>query len=490
MHAATTTPKRPECKTCKQPFHTNAKLVKHSLKTSHGADRCCVSCSRIFGTKEGLEAHSKSSIHTVPSSKAASNNSPKLTKPPAAPTISKKQECTVCHALFETKAELTDHCLRFGHGEDRCCRPCHRLFGTKEALEAHENSLGCKKSTRQDSKITCPSTSQQEHSINCRGNNYRQIPKQDHTAVLEKLLSQCHSTSILQRHGYKASQAGKSEQPGGPSRPTRGTDDEFLPLPRKNRSSSTRKAVAIDCEMVGVGGGASELVSLTVIDFLTGEQIIHSLVKPRKPIVDWRTNIHGISPAGLTIARAKGLTLDGWQTARAELFKHVDEDTVLVGHALNYDLAVLHIYPARVVDSIILASDAIFSTKKGGPRYWGLGLKNVCSGLLGLNIREDAPVESSKIHDDLEDALAAREVVLCCIEQPSTYNTWVVERRNAFFESQTRNLTRRRQKARRQQQAKRAKAIDAYDKDSEDEILRWEDVIDYEMWPKSPPDSD
>lgn len=24
----------------------------------------------------------------------------------------------------------------------------------------------------------------------------------------------------------------------------------------------------------------------------------------------------------------------------------------------------------------------------------------------------------------------------------------------------------------------------------EDEVLRWEDVIDYEMWPKSPPDSD
>lgn len=490
MHAAKTTPKRPECKTCKQPFHTNSKLVKHSLKTSHGADRCCLPCSRMFGTKEGLEAHSKSSIHTVPSSKGASNNSPKVMESPTAPMITKKKECTICHALFQTKAELTDHCLRFGHGEDRCCRPCHRLFGTKEALEAHEKSLGCKRSTRQDSKIPSPSTLKQEHSITCRGNNYRRIPQQDRTAVLEKLLSQCHSASILQRHGYKILQPGESEQPDGPSRLARGTDDATLPLPRKDRSRKTRKAVAIDCEMVGVEGGASELVSLTVIDFFTGEQIIHSLVKPRRPIVDWRTNIHGISPAGLTIARAKGLTLDGWQTARAELFKHIDEDTVLVGHALHYDLAVLHIHPARVVDSIILASDAIFATKKGNPRYWGLGLKNVCSGLLGLDIRENAPVDSSKIHDDLEDALAAREVVLCCIEQPGMYDAWVVERRQAFFEAQTRNSTRRRQKTRKQQQARKTKANDTYDKDSEDEILRWEDVIDYEIWPKSPPDSD
>lgn len=487
---AATTPKGPECKTCKQSFRTNSKLVKHSLKTCHGADRCCVPCSRVFGTKEGLEAHSKSSIHIVPSSNGASNNSPKVLKSPAAPIITKKKECTICHALFQTKAELADHCLRSGHNEDRCCRPCQRLFGTKEALEAHEKSLGCKTSTRQDSTIACPSTSQQEHSMNCRGNNYRRIPQQEHTAVLEKLISQCHSASTLQRHGYNVSQAGASEHTGGPSRLTRGTDDEILPLPRKDRSRSTRKAVAIDCEMVGVEGGASELVSLTVIDFLTGEQIIHSLVKPRRPIVDWRTNIHGISPAGMTIARAKGLALDGWQTARAELFKHIDEDTVLVGHALNYDLAVLHVHPARVVDSIILASNAIFGTSKGNPRYWGLGLKNVCSGLLSLNIRENAPVESSKIHDDLEDALATREVVLCCIQQSSMYDAWVLERRKAFFEAQTHNSTRRRQKTRRQQQAKKAKANDTYNKDSEDEILRWEDVIDYEIWPKSPPDSD
>lgn len=299
--------------------------------------------------------------------------------------------------------------------------------------------------------------------------------------------------SILQRHGYKTSQAHESQQQDGPSRLSQAASDDILPLPKRDRSRNPRKAVAIDCEMVGVEGGASELVSLTVVDFLTGEQIIHSLVKPRTPVVDWRTNIHGISPAMLTIARAKGLALDGWQTARTELFKHVDEDTVLVGHSLNYDLDVLHIHPARVVDSIILASDSIFSRKKGKPRYWGLGLKDVCSDLLGLKIRDNAGLGSSKVHDALEDALAARELVLCCLEQSHKYGAWVAEKRKAFFGAQARNATQRQQQARRQQYAQKARANDACDTESEyttDEILRWEDVIDYEMWPKSPPDSD
>lgn len=303
--------------------------------------------------------------------------------------------------------------------------------------------------------------------------------------MLEELIARCHSTSSLQQHGYKALLAGGSQnQDGpGPARSAQGTDRDIQPLPRKDGSRGTRKAVAIDCEMVGVAGGKSELVSLSVIDFLTGEQVIHSLVKPRVPIRDWRTKIHGISPAVMTMACAKGETLDGWQSARSELFKHVDENTVLVGHALHHDLAVLHIQPARVVDSQILASDAVFSETDTKTPYWGLGLKDVCSGLLGLNIRQHDHVGGSKAHDALEDALAAREVVLCCLEQPSTYNTWVVEKREAFFAAQARNAAKRRQKPRGKLYVQTSRT---YEEDSDYEVLRWEDVIDYEIWPKSP----
>lgn len=341
--------------------------------------------------------------------------------------------------------------------------------------------------TPKDNKGKSPPKSQQKLYINCRGNSYRQIPQQDQSTILQRLLARCHPPTSLQQHGYRALLAGGSQQQGGSTRPTPGTDEDILPLPHKDGSRSSRKAVVIDCEMVGVEGGASELVSLSVIDFFTGEQVMHSLVKPRVPVRDWRTNIHGISPGVMTTARAKGQTLDGWQSARHELFKHVDEDTVLVGHALHHDLAVLHIQPARVVDSIILASDAVFSETKTKTRYWGLGLKDVCSGLLGLNIRQNGPVGSSKAHDALEDALAAREVVLCCLEQPSTYSTWIAEKREAFLAAQARNAIERLQKTRRRQRVQKPKACD---EDSDYEILRWEDVVDFETWPKSPPDSD
>lgn len=245
--------------------------------------------------------------------------------------------------------------------------------------------------------------------------------------------------------------------------------------------------MVLDCEMVGVEGGASELVSLTAVDFLTGELVVNSLVEPRQPVVDWRTQIHGISPAGLAMARARGLTLDGWQTARAELFKHVDQDTVLIGHSLQYDLAALHIRHACVVDSAILASEAVFG-KKGKPRYWGLGLKDICNDLLGLKIREGAPLSADKVHDGLEDVLAAREVVLCCLEQPAVFRTWARGKRNSFWRPQPRKVRRGKTQTRSQQSCPRTNDQEHDDEDDDcisDEILKWEDVIDYEMWPKS-----
>ncbi|KAG8161287.1 hypothetical protein KVR01_009551 [Diaporthe batatas] len=477
-------PKRPQCKICQKSFQTNAQLVKHSVSSNHGADRCCVPCSRIFGTPESLETHSKSSIHIkTPSVRLGpAQNPPKISHSSSPPVTPRKPECTICHRSFETNAQLAEHCLHLGHAEDRCCEPCLRLFGTKQALEAHEKTLACKGSTRQGTKISTPSP-QQKTSISCRGNEYRFIPQKDRITVLEKLLSQCHSTGSLRRHGYKTLQPGGSQQQHGPMTLTRDMDGDILPLPEKDCSRSTRKAVAIDCEMVGVAGGASELVSLSVIDFLTGEQVINSLVKPRKPVRDWRTNIHGISPAVMAMARAKGQTLDGWQSARNELFKHVDEDTVLVGHALHHDLAVLHVQPARVVDSQILVSDAVSSGTNTKSSCWGLGLKDICSGLLGLNIRQNGPVGSSKAHDASEDALASREVVLCCLEQPSTYNIWLAEKREAFSAAQARKALKKRQKTRKERLVPKPKE---YEEDSEVEILRWEDVIDWEVWPKSP----
>lgn len=336
-------------------------------------------------------------------------------------------------------------------------------------------------------QTSTPQASQQVHSLVCRGNTYRLILQGDQIGILQKLVSRCHPKSTLQRHGYSIPGAG--DEPASPAHAQR-TEDDTLPLRQNDRRNEARKAVVLDCEMVGVEGGASELVSLTAIDFLSGELIVNSLVRPRQPVVDWRTQIHGISPAGLSTACAQGLTLDGWQSARAELFKHVDQDTVLIGQSLQYDLAALHIQHTCVVDSAILASEAVFG-KKGKPRYWGLGLKDICNDFLGLKIREKAPLSTNKLHDGLEDVLAAREVVLCCLEQPAAFETWTRAKRNSFWRPQPRKVRQGKTQTRSQHRYPGTNEQEHHDYDYDydylsDEILRWEDVIDYEMWPKSP----
>lgn len=441
----------------------------------------------MFGTKEGLDAHMKSSVHTKEFSSGPSNKSPKVVTPKAQPSISKQQECTTCKQRFQTKTQLVQHSLDSGHGEGRCCRPCRRLFSTKEALEAHKQS-SIRTKANQDVRTSISQASQQNPSLVCRGNSYQRIPQQDQAGILQKLLSRCHSRGTLKRHGYIVPEANSDNERSRSSGLAQATENEMLtpPLRQNDRCRTIHKAVVLDCEMVGVQGGANELVSLTAVDFLTGEMIVNSLVKPQQPVVDWRTQIHGISPAGLVMARAQGLTLDGWQAARAELFRQIDQDTVLIGQSLQYDLDALHIRHSRVVDSAILASEAVFGSK-GKPRYWGLGLKDLCSELLGLKIREGAPLSASNVHEGLEDVLAAREVVLYCLEQPKEFNTWAKGKRNSFWIAPSRKNRRGKAQTRSQRRGPRVNDQD-YDDDEymSDEVLRWEDVIDWEMWPKSP----
>lgn len=271
----------------------------------------------------------------------------------------------------------------------------------------------------------------------------------------------------------------------------------FSTLPRQNHNA--RRAVAIDCEMVGVEGGKSEIISLSAVDFLTGEEILNLLVWPHQPVVQWRTNLHGISPAILSMARAQGSLLDGWPAARAELFKHVDENTILVGHSLHHDLHPLRIQHNKIVDSVILASDTVFGCGDGKQRYWGLGLQTLCEELVGLRIREDSSRRNgANTHDGLEDALATRELVLWCIRNEAAFKAWADDKLEAFelAQEQRRQARQRKRQATNKSRPRRPQAPEAdfiyhyEDNDMQEEVLRWEDVVPYDVWPKSPPDSD
>lgn len=167
--------------------------------------------------------------------------------------------------------------------------------------------------------------------------------------------------------------------------------------------------------MAAVGGGMNVVILLCAADYLTGETLINSLVSPTEKVVDWRTKYSGVTRSAMAMAEAQCQTLKGWQGARYELWRYIDADTVLVGHALQHDLDVLRIIHTNVVDSAILTKNALGPESR---RRWGL--KTLCYEFLGIEIQN----KGRKGHDCWEDALAAREVVLWCCRHPQELRNW------------------------------------------------------------------
>jgi hypothetical protein len=67
--------------------------------------------------------------------------------------------------------------------------------------------------------------------------------------------------------------------------------------------------VALDCKMAGVASGASEVIFLYVIDYCTGAVLLNRYMRPREPIIQMRSLIHGISKSILKNIIRQGQTL-------------------------------------------------------------------------------------------------------------------------------------------------------------------------------------
>ncbi|KAF4339556.1 RNA exonuclease 3 [Fusarium beomiforme] len=232
--------------------------------------------------------------------------------------------------------------------------------------------------------------------------------------------------------------------------------------------------------------GASEIISISVIDFFSGEVLINSLVKPIEPIIEWRTEIHGIRPATMSIAVSKGQVLRGWEATRQELFKHINTDTVIVGQSLQNDLKCLRILHGKIFDTAIVTAEAAFGTDGSFGRRWSL--PSLCADLLNVLIRQ-----KSGSHDALEDAMAARAVALWCLCYPEALEQWGKRAREKYVAEKARQAARRRKKKRNVHYSAPLRDDEDddwgyhYDYGYDDDRLCWEDVVVWEIWPKSPP---
>jgi hypothetical protein len=183
--------------------------------------------------------------------------------------------------------------------------------------------------------------------------------------------------------------------------------------------------------MVGVVGPnnseVSEVVRLAAVDFLSGEVLVNIFVEPaaKQRVISWRTRVSGVSKTLLSEMKKRGQTVQGWKAARDLLWMFVDKQTILIGHSLHYDLAVLGMVHQRIVDSAILTRDAVAGAKEDCARFWAL--KKLARTFFGLEIQT-----GKDGHDCLEDTFAAREVVLWCLGNPEKLREWAAGEREAM----------------------------------------------------------
>lgn len=151
------------------------------------------------------------------------------------------------------------------------------------------------------------------------------------------------------------------------------------------------KAVAMDCEMVGIGDGSESMIARVSIVNHHGTCIYDKYVKPTEEVVDFRTAVSGIRPHHLK----NGEDFQKVQKEVAEILK----GRILVGHALHNDLSVLFLaHPKRSQRDTSRYKLFRKITKGGTP-----SLKKLAAELLGIDIQ-------SGEHNSIEDARATMQI--------------------------------------------------------------------------------
>lgn len=103
------------------------------------------------------------------------------------------------------------------------------------------------------------------------------------------------------------------------------------------------KRIAMDCEMVGVGFQAkNHMVARVSLVNEMGHILMDRYVKPREPVVDYRTAVSGIRPKDI-------INGDDFERVQRDV-QALLFNRVLVGHAVYNDLRVLQLqHPMRMV---------------------------------------------------------------------------------------------------------------------------------------------
>ncbi|KFP32910.1 RNA exonuclease 4, partial [Colius striatus] len=149
------------------------------------------------------------------------------------------------------------------------------------------------------------------------------------------------------------------------------------------------RAVAMDCEMVGVGPkGEDSIVARVSIVNQFGKCIYDKYVKPTEEVTDYRTAVSGIRPENIK-------TGEDFKTVQKEV-ADILNGRILVGHALRNDLKVLFLdHPQKKIRDTQKYKPFRQRVKNGRP-----SLKLLCERLLNVQVQTSE-------HCSIQDAQAA-----------------------------------------------------------------------------------
>ncbi|KAI1120413.1 ribonuclease H-like domain-containing protein [Nemania abortiva] len=444
---------RYQCSDCARVFTSRRNRTIHAFGVGHMNNHSCIDCHTVFDTPKALKRHQ--ALHKK--------------RPP---------EGVMANSSTELQAHFsTEYWLE---GQDTKAalqkRPNHGFKWASPALSNDiykllEAELHDDKRRELEYFPTVPDPSQPRPSVVSPGNGQDESlgKSLDQTLIPEKSLGKGPD-----RSPYKSSDKSPGKSMDGTLDPEKS--------PRKRRKSSGGRlaaqqavsvynkrlppvtpenrgkvyaALVIDCEMVTLEDWSSDLVSVSAIDFMTGDIVLNNLVQPTARVRDWRSRVSGVDPAILQAAKAdpKTTVLEGWQDAREKLFAMADANTIWLGHALPNDLKILRIAAERVVDSQILTAQAAFG-KSVAKFYRNWGLKSGCKDLMGFAIQQPRVA-----HDALEDALATRELIIWCLAHPRELQEWGTQARIEYEKFE--ELMREKQQAEALRRAEEKKKLEA-----------------------------
>ncbi|XP_052580317.1 RNA exonuclease 4 [Peromyscus californicus insignis] len=173
-----------------------------------------------------------------------------------------------------------------------------------------------------------------------------------------------------------------------------GQSKKTISLVKEQAFGGLTKALALDCEMVGVGPKGEDSIAARVsIVNQYGKCVYDKYVKPTEPVTDYRTAVSGIRPENLK----QGEEFEVVKKEVAEMLK----GRILVGHALHSDLKVLFLdHPKKKIRDTQKFKPFKSRVRSGRP-----SLKQLSEKILGIRVQQAE-------HCSVQDAQAAMRLYI------------------------------------------------------------------------------